>query len=155
VNVAVLTLGTRGDVQPYVALGVRLKQAGHEVTLVTGKGFDELVARRGLRYVALDLDLLELARSPEGKAALRSARGALRLMRQLLPAWRQMLVDEWEAAWDADAVVYHPKVFGGYHIAEALDVPGFLALPVPALSPTRAFPTPVLPLPNLGGPLTG
>jgi len=153
VNVAVLTLGTRGDVQPYVALGVRLKQAGHEVTLVAGKGFDELVAGRGLRYVALDLDLLELARSPEGKAALRSARGALRLMRQLLPAWRQMLVDEWEAAWDADAVVYHPKVFGGYHIAEALDVPGFLALPVPALSPTRTFPTPVLTLPNLGGPL--
>ena len=152
-NVAVLTLGTRGDVQPYVALSTGLKQAGHEVTLVTGKGFDELVAGRGLRYVALDLDLLELARSPEGKAALRSARGALRLIRQLLHTWRQMLVDEWEAAWDADAVVYHPKAFGGYHIAEALDVPGFLALPVPALSPTRAFPTPVLPLPNLGGAL--
>jgi sterol 3beta-glucosyltransferase len=153
VNVVVLTLGTRGDVQPYVALGAGLKQAGHEVTLVTAKGFDELVAGMGLRYVSLGLDLLELARSPEGKAALRSARGALRLVRQLMPAWRQMLVDEWEAARGADAVVYHPKAFGGYHIAEALDVPGFLALPVPALSPTRAFPTPVLPLPNLGGPL--
>jgi UDP:flavonoid glycosyltransferase YjiC (YdhE family) len=70
-----------------------------------------------------------------------------------MPAWRQMLVDEWEAARGADAVVYHPKAFGGYHIAEALGVPGFLALPVPALSPTRAFPVPVLPLPNLGGAL--
>lgn len=150
-KVAILTLGTRGDVQPYVALGAGLKQAGNEVTLVTGKGFDEMVAGRGLRYVALDLDLLELARSPEGKAALRSARGALRLWRQLLPAWRQMLVDEWEAARNAEAIVYHPKAFGGFHIAEALGVPGFLALPVPALSPTRAFPTPVLPLPNLGG----
>jgi sterol 3beta-glucosyltransferase len=80
VNVAILTLGTRGDVQPYVALGAGLKEAGHEVTLVTAKGFDELVAARGLRYVALDLDLLELARSPEGKAAMRSARGALRLV---------------------------------------------------------------------------
>jgi sterol 3beta-glucosyltransferase len=151
VNVTVLTLGTRGDVQPYVALGAGLKQAGHEVTLVTAKGFDELVAGTGLRYVALDLDLLELARSPEGKAALRSARGALRLLRQLMPAWRQMLVDEWEAARGADVAVYHPKAFGGFHVAEALGVPGFLALPVPALSPTRAFPTPVLPLPNLGG----
>jgi sterol 3beta-glucosyltransferase len=140
-------------VQPYVALGTGLKQAGHEVTFVTAKGFDELLAGTGLRYVALDLDLLELARSPEGKAALRSARGALRLLRQLMPAWRQMLVDEWEAARGADVVVYHPKAFGGCHIAEALGVPGVLALPVPALSPTRAFPTPVLPLPNLGGPL--
>jgi sterol 3beta-glucosyltransferase len=153
VKIAILTLGTRGDVQPYVALGAGLKEAGHVVTLVSGKGFDELVAGRGLRYVALDLDLLELVQSPEGKAAMRSARGALRLLRRLMPAWRRMLVDEWEAARDADAIVYHPKAFGGYHIAEALGVPGFLALPVPALSPTRAFPTPVLPLPNLGGPL--
>ena len=138
-NVAILTLGTRGDVQPYVALGAGLEEAGHVVTLVTGKGFDELVAGQRLRYVALDMDLLELVQSPEGKAAMRSARGALRLMRQLMPAWRQMLVDEWEAAWDADAVVYHPKAFGGYHIAEALDVPGFLALPVRRSRPRGPF----------------
>jgi sterol 3beta-glucosyltransferase len=37
-NVAILTLGTRGDVQPYVTLGAGLKQAGHGVTLVTGFG---------------------------------------------------------------------------------------------------------------------
>jgi UDP:flavonoid glycosyltransferase YjiC (YdhE family) len=72
-----------------------------------------------------------------------------------MPAVRKMLVDQWEAAAlsGADAVVYHPKAMGGYHVAEALGVPGFLALPVPALSSTRAFPVPVLPLPDLGGPL--
>ena len=57
-NVAILALGTRGDVQPYVALGAGLKEAGHEVTLVTGKGFEGLVAGRGLRLAALDLDAL-------------------------------------------------------------------------------------------------
>jgi sterol 3beta-glucosyltransferase len=155
VNVAILTLGTRGDVQPYVALGAGLKEAGHEVTLVTGKGFDRLVAGKGLRYVALDLDLLELVQSPEGKAALRSARGALRVARGLMPAMRRMLVDEWEAvaSLQADAVVYHPKALGGYHVAEAMGIPGFLALASPALSPTREFPVPVLPLPGLGGAL--
>ena len=154
-NVAILTLGTRGDVQPYVALGVGLKEAGHEVTLVTGKGFEAMVSGQGLRYVALDVDLLELAQSPEGRAALRSPRGALRTARGLMPTVRRMLVEEWEAAASsgADAVVYHPKAMGGHHVAEALGVPGFLALPVPALSPTRAFPVPVLPLLNLGGPL--
>jgi sterol 3beta-glucosyltransferase len=155
VNVAILTLGTRGDVQPYVALGAGLKEAGHEVTLVTGKGFDGLVAGKGLRYVALDLDLLELVQSPEGKAALRSARGALRVARGLMPAMRRMLVDEWEAvaSLQADAVVYHPKALGGYHVAEAMGIPGFLAMASPALSPTREFPVPVLPLPGLGGAL--
>lgn len=43
-NVAILALGTRGDVQPYVALGAGLKEAGYEVILVTGK------ARWGRRY---------------------------------------------------------------------------------------------------------
>jgi sterol 3beta-glucosyltransferase len=154
-NVAILTLGTRGDVQPYVALGVGLKEAGHEVTLVTGKGFEATVSGRGLRYVALDVDLLELAQSQEGRAALQSPRGALRMAVRLIPTMRKMLDDQWEAAASlgADAVVYHPKAMGGYHVAEALGIPGFLALPIPALSPTRAFPVPVLPLPDLGGPL--
>jgi sterol 3beta-glucosyltransferase len=154
-NVTIVTLGTRGDVQPFVALGAGLKEAGHEVTLVTGKGFGIMVSGRGLRYVALDVDLLKLAQSPEGRAALRSPRGALRMARGLMPTVRKMLVDQWEAAAlsGADAVVYHPKAMGGYHLAEALGVPAFLALPVPALSSTRAFPVPVLPLPDLGGPL--
>ena len=34
-NVMILTLGSRGDVQPYVALGVGLQRAGHRVTLAT------------------------------------------------------------------------------------------------------------------------
>jgi len=34
-NVAILTLGSRGDVQPYVALGRGLAAAGHEVTVAT------------------------------------------------------------------------------------------------------------------------
>lgn len=152
-NIAILTVGTRGDVQPYVALGAGLKEAGHEVTLVTGKGFEAMVSGWGLRYVALDVDLLDLAGSPEGKAALRSPRAALRMMRQLMPTMQRMLADEWEAVASsgADAVVYHPKALGGYHVAEALGVPGYLSLPVPALSPTRAFPVPMLPLPDLGG----
>src|SRR3712207_7127612 len=49
--------------------------------------------------------------------------GALRLARGLMPVMRKFLVDEWEAAASsgADAVVYHPKAMGGYHVAEALD----------------------------------
>ena len=154
-NVAILALGTRGDVQPYVALGAGLKEAGHEVALVTGKGFEGLVAGRGLRSAALDVDPLELAQSQEGRAALRSPKAALRMARGLMPAMRRMLVDEWEAvvSLEADAVVYHPKALGGYHVAEALGIPGFLALASPALSPTREFPSPLLPLPDLGGTL--
>jgi sterol 3beta-glucosyltransferase len=149
-KVAILTVGSRGDVQPFVALGVGLREAGHEVTLATGRGFEAFVSGRGLRHAALDLDLLERLQSPEGKAAL-SARNLPRTIKRLMPMFRKMLDDEWTISRAADIVVYHPKALGGYHIAEALGVPGFLAHPVPMFSPTRAFPNPVLPFTNLGG----
>ncbi len=34
-NITILTIGTRGDVQPYVALGIGLQAAGHTVTIAT------------------------------------------------------------------------------------------------------------------------
>lgn len=149
-KVAILTLGSRGDVQPYVALGAGLRAAGHEVTLATGKGFAAFVAGHGLRHVALDVDLFERMQTSEGKAAL-SAKNLPRTLRRVIATYRRLLDDEWAAARGADAVVYHPKALGGYHVAEALGVPGFLAHPIPMFSPTRAFPNPVLPFASLGG----
>ena len=149
-NVAILTLGSRGDVQPYVALGAGLEAAGHEVVLATGKGFAGFVAGHGLRHAALDVDLFERMQTPEGKAAL-AGKNLPGTIRKVMATYRRLLDDEWAAAQGADAVVYHPKALGGYHVAEALGVPGFLAHPVPMFSPTRAFPNPVLPFADLGG----
>ncbi len=98
----------------------------------------------------LDVDLLELAQSPEGKAAL-AGNDLLGMIKKLMPTMRRMLDDEWTAVRGADALIYHPKALGGYHVAEALGIPGFLSHPVPAFSPTRDFPIPVLRLPDLGG----
>ena len=41
-KIAILTIGTLGDVRPYVALGAGLRRAGYEVTLATGTGFAAL-----------------------------------------------------------------------------------------------------------------
>ena len=151
-NVTILTIGSRGDVQSFVALGVGLKEAGHEVTLATGKGFEAFVTEHGLRHVALEVDLLERLQSPEGKAAV-SGKNLLTTMKKAASMYSRVLDQEWAASQGADALVYHPKALGGYHIAEALNIPGFLAHPVPMFSPTRAFPNPVLPVTNLGGTL--
>ncbi|MBW4642468.1 MAG: glycosyltransferase, partial [Goleter apudmare HA4340-LM2] len=42
-----------------------------------------------------------------------------------------------------------PKALGGYHIAEKLQIPGFLSLFLPLYTPTTAFPSPIFP--NLKG----
>lgn len=151
-RVTILTIGSRGDVQPFVALGVGLREAGHEVTLATGGAFETFISEHGLRFAALDVGLLERLQSPEGKAAL-SGRNFLATVRETVSMYRRVLDEEWAASRGTDALVYHPKALGGYHIAEALGAPGFLAHPIPMFSPTRAFPNPVLPVSNLGGPL--
>lgn len=108
-DITILTLGTRGDVQPYVALGLGLIRAGHAVFLATDAGFESFVTNHGLAFAPLHAEFIQLAQSPEGKAAM-AGRGRLALMKKVMPMLRRLLDDAWHASYDADAVVYHSKV---------------------------------------------
>ena len=65
-RVNILAAGSRGDVQPMVALGVGLTRAGHEVTLCAGDDFEDFVTRHGLRFVPAGVRIDELIASPLG-----------------------------------------------------------------------------------------
>ncbi|HMQ33614.1 MAG TPA: glycosyltransferase [Chloroflexaceae bacterium] len=146
----ILTVGSRGDVQPYVALGAGLRAAGHSVTLATMEAFAPLAAERGLGFAPVRGEFLELIQTPEGKAALAGKGNPLALLRQVQPMLRQVLDDATAAAEGAELIVYHPKAMGGHSLAEKLGIPGILALPLPLMSPTAAFPSPILPVASLG-----
>ena len=47
---ACLTIGSRGDVQPYIALGVRLLKDGHKVVIITHEEFKEWVQGYGIEH---------------------------------------------------------------------------------------------------------
>jgi UDP:flavonoid glycosyltransferase YjiC (YdhE family) len=151
--VAIHTLGTRGDVQPYVAIARGLMTAGCEVVLATAARFESFVAARGVPFAPLPDDFLDLMDTPEGRAAL-SGRNtltwALRLVRQVRPMMRRLLDAQWAAVGGADAIIYHPKALGSVHIAERLRIPAFCAFTLPGMTPTRAFPSPMLPFADLG-----
>src|SRR5918998_1585294 len=125
----------------------RSEESSVKITILTigSRG----VVEHGLRHFALEVDLLERLQSPGGKAAV-SGKNLLATMKEVASMYGRVLDQEWAASGGADALVYHPKALGGYHIAEALGVPGFLAHPVPMFSPTGAFPNPVLPVADLG-----
>ncbi len=148
-KIMILTVGTQGDVQPYVALGMGLKASGHDVTIATSTRFNTMITSRGLQHAPLKVDFLEMMETPEGRAAM-GGKNLFSLIRRMRPLMRQTLDEEWAAAQGSDAIIYHPKALGGYHIAEKLGVPAFLAHPVPLLSATREFPSPALPFANLG-----
>jgi sterol 3beta-glucosyltransferase len=144
-HVTILAAGTRGDIQPFVALGRGLRDAGHDVTLAANTEFRALVHEYGVPFRALGADWLKLADTEEGREALHHPLTASKRMRELSePMVRRMLDDAWAAAQDTDAIVYHPKTMAGPHLSERLGVPAFVASAVPVLSPTRAFPMPGL-----------
>ena len=45
-----LTIGSRGDVQPYIALGLGLKKEGHTVTIVTHEEYKDWIVGFGLSH---------------------------------------------------------------------------------------------------------
>jgi sterol 3beta-glucosyltransferase len=142
VRVLILTFGTLGDIRPFVALAKGLRAAGHEVGVCTAEGFRNLVVGAGVDYVHMGNEMLDLVQSEMPR--MRGASDALRLVSRMSAAMKSALLDQWAAACEfrPSLLVYHPKMLGGLHIAERLRVPAVVSLPLPFLTPTRAFPIP-------------
>lgn len=154
-RIAIDTLGTRGDVQPYIALALGLAGRGHEVQIAGPAQFDVMVREHGITFAALPGEFLALMDTPEGKAAIAGGQGfsaGLKLLKHVRPLMRRLLDDEWTAvrAFHPDVIVHHPKAIAAPHIAESLACPHILASPLPGFTPTAAFPSPMLPFASLG-----
>ena len=151
-NVLILTFGSRGDVQPYVALGKALLARGHTVTLSTGQGFDAFIEAHGLKTAPLQVDIRALLQTPEMQRALRSLSARFRAHRQFRGMARRLLDEMWTVARELkpDVIVYHAKAYAAPHIAEALQAVAVPSFQIPGFVPTGAFPSPLLSVPSLG-----
>lgn len=154
-RVLIHALGSRGDVQPYLALALGLLGRGHEAELAAPEPFASFVAERNVPFAPLPGEFLALLDSPEGKAAVAGGQGfgaGLKLLKRVRPLMRRLLDDEWAAArrFGPDILVHHPKSLAAPHIAERLGIPAVLASPLPGFTPTAAFPSPLIPVASLG-----
>lgn len=116
-RITLLTLGTRGDVQPYMALGLGLKHTGHTVTLGTSSDFQDVVEGCGLIFAPFRLSIRQLLQEPDTRGAFVSKRAAFRLARKARPMMPFLLEDAWSASQGAAAIVFHPKILNGLDIA--------------------------------------
>lgn len=83
-HITLLAVETRGDVQPYVALGLGLKQAGHDVRIATHAAFVELVEGNGLAFAPLQVDIQAVMQGPEGKRWVESGENQLRFILSMI-----------------------------------------------------------------------
>lgn len=159
-NIFINTLGSRGDVQPYVALGQGLQAAGHTVTICTAARFEQFITDHGLAYGYMNDEVLALVDSEEMREIMgntTNAWGALQATMKLSgrvgPLQRMMLEDSGRAAEAAnpDLIIFHPKAYGGPHFAEKFGIPAILAPTLPQFVPTAEFPAIGFPNLNLGG----
>lgn len=153
-KITVLAAGSRGDVQPFVAVGFGLQQAGHDVCLVSNAHFETWIRRYGLDFRPVRWDALATLQAEPAQQMIRSGRilALAKYFWQVAPRLiARLQVESWLACQDSDILFYGIQSFWGHAIAEKLDIPGLPGLLHP-LIPTRFFPAQVFPV-NLGGPL--
>jgi len=154
-KVLIMTLGTRGDVQPFIALARGLLAAGHEVVLTAPQRFAGFAAGHGVPFAGVDDGPMRLMDDPVMAGAMieGGARARLQQVRNMPAMFTQVLADCWAVASDgagagADVVVHNGQIIAGQHVAEKLGIPAVLALPIPIYVPTKEFPWPGVAMPS-------
>lgn len=142
-KIALLTMGTRGDVQPFAVLGKAMKQRGHEVTLATAKNFASLADFYGLNFSPVAADFQAILNSPEGKKMMSNPLSARKHFDKLIyPMVYDSLHTFYKVAKEHDKILFHVKAMAEYFVEH---MPGKLirANVVPAIEPTSEFVNPV------------
>lgn len=135
-KVMLLTAGSRGDVEPFIALAAAVTARGDQVQVAAPEHSG--VAADGVDLVSLGVDYSAVIESQGVSpiAAMRSYRTTVQpLMRGVI-----MGAVETALAFRPDVIVAHPRILSAPLIAEALDIPFVLAELVPTMTPTREFP---------------
>lgn len=156
-HITMLAVGSRGDVQPFVALGRGLAARGYQVRVATHAIFESFVRGEGLEFARLEGNPNAIVQSDEGRAWLESNRNPLTFasgFRKLMgPVLRQAMADAYEAAQGTDAIIVTgPSYYFGVSVATKLNVPFIQAYAQP-LHPTGAFSSSLVPLKNMGNPV--
>jgi sterol 3beta-glucosyltransferase len=156
--VVMLASGTRGDVQPFLALGLGLAQAGIPVVIAAAPRFQSLIEARHAGFAALEGNPSDLMGDASGAMAAtlrggagRGAASTLRFIHEAQPEYRRMLESAAEACRHARAIIVGLSSTWGFSIAEALGVPCVPCFLQP-FGRTRSFPSALLPVrASLGG----
>jgi len=138
-RVNLLTLGTRGDVQPATALGVGMKKAGFEVCLSAFEEYRSLVEEHGLGFAPLSGNTRELLDQTVGKRVFTGTFfDLIKLFRKMYPMMFSVI---WQISQGYDLLISTAATSIVVDaVAEKLQIPHIETSVFPGW-PTRAFPS--------------
>jgi UDP:flavonoid glycosyltransferase YjiC (YdhE family) len=141
-RITIIASGTRGDVQPAIALGKVLQTAGYQVRILASPNFRGWIEGFGLETAPSQLDIQEVMASEGGQEWVERGHNPvvqMRVMKKLLDknGW-QLVREGWEACQGADVIIssFTSDAFA-VTIAEKLQVPHFSMPLQPTMIATR------------------
>jgi UDP:flavonoid glycosyltransferase YjiC (YdhE family) len=139
-------IGSRGDVQPLLALGQTLRQRGHQVTVAAPPNFAAWVQSLGFAFAPVGVDMQQfLAEHPTvltGRA-LQAGPIQKRYFATELPRQVQELLAVCQQA-GADGLVWAGLAFGAPSLAEKLGIPALGVLYTSCMIPSGMHPPPTV-----------
>ena len=137
-NFSIIAVGSRGDLQPYVALGVGLQKAGHQVQIVADELYKEFILDRNLSFAPIitnpkkffDEDIFKI-----GKNIFQLSK---EIKKQFKILGGRHFKEVLEALANVDVVIFSPLASAGFHIAELKKNPRVGAYLQP-VTPTKEF----------------
>ncbi|KAG9233029.1 hypothetical protein BJ875DRAFT_465217 [Amylocarpus encephaloides] len=165
-NIVVMVIGSRGDIQPFLKLGKNLKEYGHRVRIATHPAFKDFVQKdSGLEFFSVGGDPAELMAFMVKNPGMIPKMDTLR--NGEVGRRRDQMAEMFEGFWRAcinatddetniqnrkmmekrnpfiaDAIIANPPSFAHVHCAERLGIPLHLMFTFP-YTPTQAFPHPL------------
>lgn len=149
IRITMLTIGSRGDVQPYVALSQALMKEGHKCKIATHAEFKDFVEGYGIEHASI-------AGEPGALMELMIEHGSFSVtfLKEAMNKFGSFIKDLLESAWVAcqgsDLLIESPQAMAGLHIAEALQIPYFRAFTMP-WTRTRMYPHALMVTEQVGG----
>jgi UDP:flavonoid glycosyltransferase YjiC (YdhE family) len=149
-KVTIIGAGSRGDVQPYVALGKGLEEAGHTVRVLASQDFQNLITAHGLEFFDMGGSIETVIQSMQG---LLEQGNFLKILSSMGPAAERLVGQAAEsglvACLGSDLIIGGlGGVFVGLALSEKLGIPFVQAYLYP-FTPTREFPSVLSPLPQM------
>jgi sterol 3beta-glucosyltransferase len=156
-HITLITAGSRGDIQPYIALGLGLQTNGHTARLATHAIFDDWIRSFNLEFSPVEGDPMAMAQGQAGREWMETGqrgRGFLRGFREFMnPLLHQATADVLAACEGTDLILFSGIAFyTAFSVAEKLDLP-FVQAYLQPIHPTREFPSVVFPTKRKGGAL--
>ncbi len=148
-RIVIPVTGSRGDVQPYIALGKGFRQAGYTVRIVTHVDFGPSILEHGLEFAPIGGNSRELHSSDAARRMTNAGRNIRAYLRELVrlrePLMYELMARSAAACSDADFVVLAPTtLLVGLSAAERWELPVCITSFQPT-APSRQLPNCLFP----------